>query len=70
VTAAPAFTHHPHAARLLLTYARAETDLTWSSLTESAERVEICEEIAAEIRSREDDWEAQLLTAVEEEDAR
>lgn len=68
--AAPAFVHHPHAARLLILYARASCDLTWASLEESADRVEACERLAAEIRAAaEDDWQRDLLNAIEAEDS-
>jgi hypothetical protein len=70
VISAAAFQHHPHAARLLITYARASCDLTWASLMESADRVEVCEAIAAEIREREEcHWQAELLDAIEAEEA-
>jgi len=68
---APSFIHHLHAARLLIVYARAESDLTWASLLESADRVETCERLAEEIRDdAEDDWQAELLNAIDAEDAR
>lgn len=60
--------HYPAAALLLLTYAKAECDLTWASLEESADRLEACEAIAKEIREREEcDWQAELLNAIEAE---
>jgi hypothetical protein len=69
MTTATPFAYHPMAAHILILCADAR-DLTWSSLSESADRVEACERIATEIKANEDDWQAQLLNAIEAEDSR
>ena len=68
MTTSHAYDYHPLAAHLLITSERNPNCLTWGALEVAADRVEACERMAAEIRAQaEDDWQAELINAIEAE---